>query len=280
MTRRHSLFALIIMTLFAVSTFGVGDAEARRRKRRKKRKRAKQTQKANVKALRELMGAYRFGMSPEEVIKVAKKQIKERYAEQISQTNDVYEQDKLRTQQRRELKRLKKSRVKFEGKKTGWDVSLIDDQFMHGTGESMMVQWEIHQGKNQRRFFFFHDGELYKMFVQLDTSKLGDDQKNFKVFRRLMEKRFGRGIVHDTGLSWKLRDIHVDALDKLRFYNSLCLVIANPRRAKLVAQLRADNTKKGSKYNSVIRSVIEDVDDGGPDLDEGGGTIDRLIGDL
>lgn len=279
MTRRHSIWALMLLAFFAVSTLHLADAEARRKKR-KKRRRAKVTKKANVKALRELMGPFKFGMSEKQVIKVVKNQIKERYAEQIAQSNDVYEQDRLRTLQRQEVNRLKKSKVKFEGRKTGWDVSLIDDQFTHGTNESMMVHWETHQGKNQRRFFFFYDGELYKMFVQLDTAKLGDEQKSFKFFRALMEKRFGKGRVHATGLSWKLRDIHVDAIDKLKFYNSFCLIMTEPRRAREVAELRAERQKKGSKYNPVIRSVIEDVDDGGPDIDEGAGNIDRLLDKL
>ena len=144
----------------------------------------------------------------------------------------------------------------------------------------MLVYWETHDGKNQRRFFFFHDKELYKMVIALDTSKLADEQRNFRFFRSLMEKRFGRGKPHDTGLSWKLRDIHVDALNKLAIYSAFCLVMTQPRRAKALAKVRAKKAKKKSRYNSVIRTVVEDVDDGGPDLDEGADTIDRLIGDL
>jgi hypothetical protein len=265
------------MTLFAVSTLMVADADARRKKRRKKRaKRAKVTQKANVKALRELMGSFKFGMDKEQVVAVVAKQIKERYAEQISATSDVYTQDKLRAESRKEIRRLKKSYTEFTGQKSGWSVSIIDDQFAQKTEESMMIYWEIHEGKNQRRFFFFHDGKLYKMFIALDTSKLGDEQKNFAFFRQLMVKRFGQGIVHDTGLSWRLKDIHVDALDKLSFYNAFCLVVTDPRRAKRVMAMREERNSGPKKTHSIIDSVTEGGDDD-IDLDQGSDTIDRVL---
>lgn len=278
MTRKTSFWALILMTLFAVSTLTAGTADARK-KRRKRAKKAQITRTANAKALRELMGAFKFGMSKDEVVEVVSNQIKERYAEQITGTNDVYEQDRLRREQSKEIKRLKKSFVEFKGKKSGWDVSIIDDQFEHNTEEMMMIFWEVHEGKNQRRFFFFHEGELYKMFIALDTSNLGDNQKNFAFFRSLMETRFGEGEVHDTGLSWRLAEIHVDALDKLAFYNAFCLVVTDPKRQKAVFAMREERGDKGKKPHSIIDSVTEGEGDS-VGLDEGAGTMDRVLGNF
>jgi len=160
MAHSRSLFVLILAALFAVTSLTAGDADARGKKRRKRAKKPQITAKANVEALQELMGAFKFGMSHEQVIGVVSKQIAERYAEQISATSDVYKQDALRRKRDKEIKRTKKSLVKFEGKKSGWDVSIIDDQFAHRSEESMMVHWETHQGRNQRRFLFFFEGRL------------------------------------------------------------------------------------------------------------------------
>lgn len=275
MTRSHSIWAAILAVIFVFTTFS-NDADARR-KRRKRAKKAAITAKANTKALRELMGAFKFGMTLDQVVNVLTKQIKERYAEQIAATNDVYKQDKLRKDQKKEIKQLRKSVVKFTGKKGGWDVSIIDDQFAHGTDESMMVYWETDRGRNQRRFFFFHEGKLYKMFIALDTSTLNDDQRNFAFFRNLMENRFGQGEVHDTGLSWRLRDIHVDALDKLSFYNAFCLVVTDPKRKARVLTTRKENAKAPKGRNSVIQAITEGEDDKGPGLDERSGVIDSIL---
>ncbi len=275
MIRRQSLWVALIAMVFAVTSVSVGNVEARGRKKR--RGKAKLTTKANVKALKELMGAFKFGMSHKEVVKVVTKQIKERYAEKIAATNDVYVQDKLRKKRNKEIQRFKKTLVSFKGKKGGWDVSMIDDQFKHGTDESMMVHWETHQGRNQRRFFFFHEGQLYKMFIALDTSALKEEQRNFVFFRTLMENRFGQGIVHDTGLTWQTKSFRVDALDKLAFYNAFCLIISDPRRTAQLESVRKERIKKGKGRNSVIQSITEEEGAEGPALNEGADTIDNLL---
>lgn len=280
MVRRRSIWVLLLTAIFAVTTFSVGDADAERRKRRKKAKPAFKS-KSHIKALKELMGAFRFGMSRDDVIEVVKTQISERYAERISNTNDVYRQDELRRKRDKEIQRMRDSLVEFDGKRSGWDVSIIDDQFQHSTEESMLIYWENFQGRNQRRFFFFFEGSLYKMFIALDTSsmKLRDDQKNFDFFQALMTARFGRGQATDQGMVWQGRSFRLDALNKLNFYSSFCMVISDPRRTNQVMALRKERKKAPKPRNAIIDSVTEGIDDGPPDLDEGAGVIDDILKD-
>jgi hypothetical protein len=277
MTRSHSIWAALLAAIFVFTSLSA-DADAQRKQSSKTtKKKPAITAKANATALRELMGAFKFGMTLDQVVSVLTKQIKERYAEQISATNDVYQQDKLRKDQTKEIKQLRTNVMEFTGKRGGWDVSIIDDQFVHGTGESMMVYWETDRGRNQRRFFFFHEGKLYKMFIALDTSNLNDDQRNFGFFRTLMENRFGQGEVHDTGLSWRLKDIHVDALDKLAFYSAFCLIVTDPKRQAAVLIARKENAKAPKGRNSVIQSITADDNDQGPGLDERSNVIDSIL---
>jgi hypothetical protein len=267
-----------------------GDVDAKRKGKRKapaQEKVAVVTNAENVKALGELMGDFKFGMSKKEVLKILAKDVKARFKEQISATTDVYTQDKLRQKQKKEVKRIEKSFVKFKGKKSGWDVSIIDDQFAHETGESMMVFWENdpETGKNQRRFFFFHEGQLYKMFIALKGSMLQEDQRSFEYFRTLMEGRYGKGtdrVVEKrsgekvlVGADWNTKKYHVSALDKLSFYDSFVLVIANPLIESAVADMRAAK-RKAPKGNAVIDSVME-KDSDLPSLDSGKGAIDKAI---
>ena len=46
-----------------------------------------------------------------------------------------------------------------------------------------MERWEKEGTKNQRRFFFFYHGKLWKMFISLDVSILPEDKKNFDTFQ-------------------------------------------------------------------------------------------------
>jgi hypothetical protein len=227
------------------------------------------------KALGELMGAFQFGMTKDDILKVLQTQLDERYAEKIADTQDVYQQDKLRKDKKTEIGRVKKSFVEFDGKKSGWDVSIIDDQFAQNTGESMLVHWENEGGRDQRRFFFFHDGKLYRMFISIAASQIPEDQRNFGYFKDLMTQRFGPGDESPAGVSWKTDAFEVDALDKVNFYDAFCLVIVDPKEQKVVAEARAAN-KTETKESGVLKAMVQDGDDK-PDLDSNRSAVDKAI---
>ncbi len=278
---RTTFFAAFF--LVACLTPSVADAKRRKKRNRKRPVAAK----VNTQALGQLMGPFAFGMSKDKILKLLSQQLDERYADKIKETNDVYQQDKIRLQKKNALKKIRSSYREFKGAKTGWDVSIIDDQFAHNTGEAMLVYWENNaDGKDQRRFFFFHDGELYKMFITLDTSMLPEGQRSFEFFKGLMTKRYGAGkIVTEKKRSgeeipvlvdWQSPKFHVQAIDKLHFYGIFCLSIANPKVESIVMTAR-DANKEAKKSNAVINSMLEGDNDAPPSLDMNKGAIDRSI---
>ena len=66
----------------------------------------------------------------------------EYHLEQITATSDVMTQDKLRKEKAKEIAAIKKSYVEFKGGKTGWDVSIIDDQFAR-PASSNRAFWDL-----------------------------------------------------------------------------------------------------------------------------------------
>jgi hypothetical protein len=279
-------WATVIAALFLATSMAPGDADAKRR-RKKRRKKPAAAAKANVNeaALGDLMGPFEFGMTKKDVLKVLSRQLDERFQEKIKETTDVYVQDKLRRDKRNELKKVKKSFSEFTGQKTGWDVSIIDDQFAHKTGESMLVYWENNaDGKDQRRFFFFKDGELYKMFIALNSSMLKGEQRSFAFFQQLMQAKYGDGKVifrksrdgseTPSAIDWQSRKYHVQAIDKLSFYGSFCLMIANPSIERELASARAAN-KKAPKKHSIIDSMLEGDEAHIPSLDSNKSAVEK-----
>ena len=276
---RTSLFA----AFFAVACLTPSVADAKRRKKRPKKPVAA---KVNTQALGQLMGPFAFGMSKDKILKLLSQQLDERYADKIKETNDIYQQDKLRREKKEAIKKIRASYKEFKGSKTGWDVSIIDDQFGHKTDESMLVYWENNaDGKDQRRFFFFHEGELYKMFVTLDSSMLPREQRSFEFFKSLMVKRYGDGKVvtakkhngdeYPVLVDWKSSKYHVQALDKLHFYGSFCLSIANPKVESVVMAAR-DANKEAKKSNAVIDSMLEGDDAPPPSLDANKAAVESI----
>jgi hypothetical protein len=230
------------------------------------------------KALAELLGAFKFGMSKDDVIGVLTKQLDDAYAEKITATNDIHTQDNLRAEKKDRIAEVTKTFVEFNGQKTGWDVSIIDDQFARNTDESMLVYWENSGGKNQRRFFFFYGGKLYKMFLALDSKQIAEDQRNFGVFSKSMEGRFGGGMIDPTGEEWATSDIDVKAVDRLRFYDAFCLVVTDPKRQKEVDATRAEHAPPPKQDDAIMKTVISKDPNDKPSLDENKDAVDAIIG--
>jgi len=265
-----------LLFLAAGLALGAADADAGRTGKKRKPAPAKVSTE-NKKAMTELMGVFKFGMSKDDVIAALNKQLDERYAEQIAATSDIYTQDKLRREKKEEQGRISQSYVAFTGKKTGWDVSIIDTEFAHHTGESMLVYWENQGGKNQRRFFFFFEDQLYKMFIALDTKQVSEEQRSFDFFRNLMEQRFGKGKAESGKETWRADSFEVKALDRIQFYDAFCLVITDPKVAQRVDQEREAKKEPKQAGNQILKAVTEKGPEDRPSLDAQKDVLDKII---
>jgi hypothetical protein len=211
----------------------------------------------NKKKLAELFAGYKFGQTKDEVVGILAKQLDQRYEDKIKATTDVAAQDRLRKEKKTELARANQSYTTFDGKRGGWDVSIVENEFAHNTGESMFERWENQDGRNQRRFFFFHDGKLWKMFVQLDVSILPEDKKNFESLVSVMTAKYGPGDVEPGEITWNAGEFQVHAVDKLKTYDALALVIEDPREKRELVALRESKAAPKPETSPVIKAVID-----------------------
>jgi hypothetical protein len=232
---------------------------------------------AHKKKLAELYGGFKFGMSKDEVLGVLNKQITENYDEKIKATTDITAQDKLRAEKKRELARAAATYTTFDGKKSGWDVSIVEEEFAHNTGESMLERWENKDGKNQRRFFFFHDAKLYKMFVSLDVSILPAEKKNFDTFSSVMRGQYGPADIEGGTLSWKTAEFEVRAVDKLKTYDALGLVIEQPSVKKALVAMREEKAPPKKEGSAVIKAVVDKDGTDKPDVKSNGNAVEEVI---
>jgi hypothetical protein len=230
------------------------------------------------KALVELFGGFKFGMTKDEVIAVFSKQLDARYDDKIKATTDIAAQDRLRRDKRNEISRLQQSYVSFDaGKPSPWDVSIVEDEFAHNTGESMLERWENQGGKNQRRFFFFFDGKLWKMFVSLDVSILPEDKKNFATFESVMEAKYGPGEVEGGKITWHTDDFEARAIDRLKSYDALALAVEDPRVRRQLDAVREAKAPPRRQGNTMIQSVIDTDHKDHPSVKSDSTTVDTVI---
>jgi len=244
-----------------------------------KKKAAPPLSAEHKKALADLYGGFKFGMSKDDVLAVLQKQIDERYEDKIKATTDITVQDRLRKEKKAELARSSSTYVAFDGKKTGWDVSIVENEFAHGTGESMMERWENEGGKNNRRFFFFKDGKLWKMFVSLDVSVLPEDKKNFATLESYMAAKYGPGET-DVGsgiITWHAGEFDARAVDRLKDYDAIGIAIEDPKvRTELMAE-REQHAPPKKETPAVIKAVLDTDGKDHPDVKSNGGAVDAVI---
>ena len=231
----------------------------------------------NKKKLAEKLGGFKFGMSKDDVLAAIGKQLDQKYDEKIKGTTDVVQQDRFRKDKRGELDTVKNSFVAFDGKKTGWDVSIVEDEFVHHTEESMLERWENSNGRNERRFFFFFGGKLWKMFISLDVSMLPADKKNFDEFQKVMVGQYGDGDVSPGSLGWHTDDFDVRAVDKLKTYDALGLIIEDNKVRKDVDALREAKKPPKQETNAVINAVVDKDGKDHPDVKSNGNAVDDVI---
>ncbi len=249
-------------------------------KESKKAKPAKMTPVTaeHKKALAELYAGFKFGMSKDEVIAVFSKQLDERYEEKIKETTDISEQDRLRRDKRTEVSRLQTSYVSFETTNPSpWDVSIVEQEFAHNTGEAMLERWENQNGKNQRRFFFFFKGKLWKMFVSLDVSIIPEDKRTFATFQSVMQGKYGAGDVDDGKITWRTPEFEVRAIDKLKSYDALALSIEDPRARKELDAVREAKAPPRQETNPMIKAVIDTDHSDHPNVKSNSNAVDDVI---
>ncbi|MCA9717966.1 MAG: hypothetical protein H6713_23160 [Myxococcales bacterium] len=155
-----------------------------------------------------LTKGYKWGMTPEDVIAVLAKDIDKEYKKRQKKANDPMSQDRLRAWKKEQLSELKKGHIKFtSSSRHKWGVSLIQFDFEDDNGEEMV--WT--RDNTLRKFFFFKDGELWKIVYAFNVEKWpGQDYE--KVVEGSFKTWFG------INPESKLKTDPKDARPLLRYY--------------------------------------------------------------
>jgi hypothetical protein len=237
---------------------------------------------ANEKAVSELMGAWKWGMTVDEVLAVLQKQRLDAKTPDLAKLADVYEQNRIRKAIKADVEGVRRTLVKFEGQRTGWDVSIIEGEFLHRNGESMMHMRETDAatGRDQQRFFFFHEGKLWKQFIAFNMEQYKG--KTFDDFRNAMESRYGKGKPitkvdregkeKTVAVAWRASNTYLRAIDLMQFYSNFCLAFSD---ASVEERMDVARQERASKVPPP-RAVVSDKAGDDPVHDPHADIIDRI----
>ncbi len=269
--------------MFVLATHA-GDAHAVTKKpAAKTAKGATKVPLASAAEIERLKFGFKWGMTPDDVAGKLTERIEASYQDRLQKyAADPTRYDRLQKQLRGELEGVKKNLVKFDGQKSGYDVSIIDQEFGQKTNESMLIAKE----ETATRYFFFHDERLYKMFVAFDKEILKG--KSFDEFSKLMQARFGKAaagfvdVAVRGGMDRKLDHYSWSSgggdglrlVDRSEFYDVYCLALYDARVAgDLTAARRAANPVADKRD-----SLVDAVTTTGAAGDSNDNVIDRIVG--
>jgi hypothetical protein len=233
--------------------------------------------------IEKLKGEFKWGMTSDEVVQKVQEKVRAGYQERLDKSaNDPTRNDRLRKEMIADVDKVKGKLVKFDEQKTGYDVSIVDQEFLRNAGESMLVAKE----DTATRYFFFRNDRLFKMFLAFDKDIL--QGKSFRDFGKLMQKRFGKarevnvqeknkaGVrVKLDHFLWAAKDGDTLRLvDRSEFYDVYCLVIADAAVSRQQEELRQARAT-GPKPDSLIEAVTAP---GTNERDPNDNIIDRITG--
>ena len=230
-------------------------------------------------------GTFKWGMKPEEVMAQARAAVEAKYEPRVEKARqDPGMQQRLRDEMVKEIAAVKKSFTKFEGQKSGWDVSIIGQEFQQNTAEAVLVTKE---DVWTRYFFFFEDG-LYKMFLAFNKDALAG--KSFQDFGKAMESKYGnaRQIYRDDrvkggGVKRSLDHYEWSAgggdrlklVDRSEFYGVFCMVLYDGSVQDRVVERRKVVNPGDVKRDELVESITA-KDKAAADSNDD--IIDRVVG--
>jgi hypothetical protein len=228
-------------------------------------------------------GVFKWQMSPEEVMGLVREAIQKKYQPRIEgSAQDPGKQQRIRDEMEKELQSIKKSYAKFEGQKTGLDVSIVGPEFQQNTGEAVLVAKE----DIWTRYFFFFENGLYKMFLAFNKDAI--EGKPFRDFGRGMEAKYGHakevyrdekmmgGIKHILDhYEWSAGGDKLRLIDRSEFYGVYCLVLTDGGTQERANEKRKVVNPDQASGDSLVEAVTTKDNN---ERDANDNIIDRITG--
>lgn len=178
---------------------------------------------------------------------------------------------------------IEDSYVRFESKRTGYEASIVQTHYTSSNGESMLRA----RDRVAQRFFFFMDGQLYKLVVAYDHDYLKGI--GFKSFIGQAARTYGRPVSTEYAelmgeeelvkVTWEDRQSILDVENYKEFFGTYAMVFSDRERIK---RLRASGRNFGGSDKSSEEAVSDKVahltkTDGS---DRNRDVVDSIVGDV
>lgn len=252
----------ILLPLLIVSAFTLEAAAERAQRGRGKQKSAQKSTKApNSTAIESAMEDVDWGWSHRKLITHFTRSLQKLYRPSLAKAPDAISEDRLRRAMNARIARIKGSYVEFSGQHTGWDTSLIRDEYTHNNNEALVEVRELRAGRADPRYtdyFFFINDHLWRRYRAFNQDQF--EGIPFQTAAASFQKRFGpaREIIKNkqlVGLEWQDGNTRLEAVDNTEFFGVFCLVFSEKSTEARLDTLRTNKRAKGSGLNPLVEAL-------------------------
>jgi hypothetical protein len=230
--------------------------------------------------IKEQMGNLKWGMTVKKVFSIFEAQIKQKYEPKLKDVSgDLLAEDQIRTKMIKELQKLKKSYVKFNGQTTGYEAHMIDVEFTHNNNESMLV-WDADQFVE---YLFFINGRFWKRLRLFRVDKLKGI--TFEEFLNTLKDRFGckgqefknkDGVLEKV--TWRDKDSYAAVIDGSKFYGVYGIRYSCAITETYIKKLRRNRGRAQGEVGNEISGMINKVTTSTDFTDKESSVIDSYTG--
>jgi len=203
-----------------------------------------------------------WGLHYRGVMKNFENRINKEYEDELKAATGAVEEYDVRTKLMREIKKLKKSYVEFNGQTTGYEGAVLEGEFTHNNNESML-EWNADKFVE---YLFFFNGRFWKRLRTFRKEAL--NIPDFETYVGTLDAKFGPGkrfYDKDGNLSevrWKNDDTYMTATDKSGFYGVFCLYFTARVTEDNLAKLRPNADKDDGSVDENVSDMVQSVTSG------------------
>lgn len=221
--------------------------------------------------------------SSADVLDQVKVEMDQRYQKRISRHVDTLTVDRVLREKRAAFAKIKKGQVHFDGGRSGYEASVVGEEFRANDGESML---RVDDQQAQRYYFFKHDA-LWKIVVVYNASI--SSRVDFAGFVKQIKGNYGAPTKLDwhtpaggtrtlRGAEWADGITHLAVEDRREFFGTYLMRFVDKADGLPIEARRKGGAAKGTAAGSDFTDgMLADIM-GGDNGEESANVVDQLTG--
>ncbi len=238
--------------------------------------------KAKRKKISEVLENLSWGAGSQKLLLQIKEKIDTRYEERIEKAGGALQVDRILREKRRAFAAVKQTHTRFVGQQTGYESSIISDDFETNNGESVI---QVDEGGEQR-YYFFKDDLLWKILIaysaRMSRSKpfpqlLKEKQKIYGRYKRSESYPPSADKEGIRAAIWEDEKSLMRLEDRSAFYDVYVAIFVDKKER--VALEQSHKKEAGNEEpDAEMDSLMNDILGGNIEDDQNESVVDQLTG--